>query len=992
MVGAKRLLARLVAIVVVLFLAYLGGVNLLLALPATQARLNALAPERLAIRWQRAWSWYPPRVELRGLGMDGQTPGQQWQVESARAAASVSLPALLAGHVRVYDIDLTDVDLRLRPRPKAGAGDAPARAFYPEIPHRDPDAVAGAAPVQARPKPGASPGPALFIRIQDLALRGDHRVWIADLRAELSGELKGSLALDLARNRLGLDRGFIDMTLTALRLRDVPDPTRGARIRGSIQVPPTPLDQLKDRDRLSAIELDAEIDLPVQNLEFLRVLAGDLGDLDLRGRGRLRGRLHQTDGNLSVNTDLRVAASELALALPPYAFRGDGEVRFRIRPDAPDRAELGVVFGKVRGELTEGNGEASQVLFEGRALRALMLVRVAEAQTAGASPFSGASLDIPEVRVPDLSAYRTLIPEKSGLELRGGKGMLTAQLSLSTDALALDLDLAAEAADLGFRDYLGSSSLRLLLKARATAATAAALDLAGTRFEMIDTRLRKLGPKGEPMDAGNATAEPWDARLAVEQGNLRLPQAQTEDAGSPLAGLADRLLRDGLGPLLGRSHGGLSARLTVSQLDWIAALLGRPLGLQLQGRGEVATRIDLMEGLPGPGTRLEVAPKDLGLVLLDHVIQGAGQAVLSIEVERDQPELHLDLRLSDARARRLDEPEFVLDRVALDASIRVPQDREAAVARARVDLEIPSGRIRDMTAFNAYLPENTPITVASGSAALLGELHLGPSRTQGKWLLTADDIHLALDELAIAGNLRVGVLITGGSPEDMRFEVSGSSVTLSQVKVTGDTATYDQADWYARLQLGETELTWTKPLALDMQGAIVVKDTRPFVAALANARGEHSWIDDLLRVTDIAGTIDLSIDATGAVLHNARLGGDPIGIRAKGLSAPGHREALLFVRRRNLAGALALDDAKRTFSILGARQRFDDYIPGQTALPSRGIALPAAKDDQPEQATAATRPAVEPSASRRANAPAESPTDKPAKREPKASPFLDGDL
>lgn len=74
----KKGLSRLVSATLILVALYLIGVNLALNLPATQAYLNSLWPDRLATGWERAWSWYPLRAEFRGFAADGQTSTEQW--------------------------------------------------------------------------------------------------------------------------------------------------------------------------------------------------------------------------------------------------------------------------------------------------------------------------------------------------------------------------------------------------------------------------------------------------------------------------------------------------------------------------------------------------------------------------------------------------------------------------------------------------------------------------------------------------------------------------------------------------------------------------------------------------------------------------------------------------------------------------------------------------------------------------------------------------
>ena len=165
----RTLLRRSVVTLLTLVALYLIPVNLALNLPATRAYLNRIAPDRFTLEWTRAWSWYPLRVELRGLAADGQTATEQWQVDAARTSASVSLlPLLRDGLIRVHDLDLVDLELRLRPRPQQAADvQDPLRAFFPVIRHRDPAALA---------EPAPPPGGALRLEIDDLQVQRPARL------------------------------------------------------------------------------------------------------------------------------------------------------------------------------------------------------------------------------------------------------------------------------------------------------------------------------------------------------------------------------------------------------------------------------------------------------------------------------------------------------------------------------------------------------------------------------------------------------------------------------------------------------------------------------------------------------------------------------------------------------------------------------------------------------------------------------------------------
>ncbi len=190
-------LSRLVSAIAVLTALYLIGVNLALNLPATRAYLNSLRPDRLAIGWEWAWSWYPLHLEFRGFAADGQTPTEQWQVDAEYAAASVSIWPLFKGLLRVHDLDLVDIDLRLRPLPSPEQDHAAIKPHFPVIRNRDPEAL-------AEPVMGEEEGGKLVLDIADIHMQGKHAFWVSHVRGSLPGEVRGSLSLDTGAGRFGL--------------------------------------------------------------------------------------------------------------------------------------------------------------------------------------------------------------------------------------------------------------------------------------------------------------------------------------------------------------------------------------------------------------------------------------------------------------------------------------------------------------------------------------------------------------------------------------------------------------------------------------------------------------------------------------------------------------------------------------------------------------------------------------------------------------------
>ncbi|CRI63816.1 exported hypothetical protein [Thiocapsa sp. KS1] len=945
-----KLLSRSIGSLLVLAALYLVFVNITLNLPTTRALLNALQPEHVRITWHHAWSLYPLRVELDGVVADGQTPAEQWQVDARRAAASVSLLPLLKGEIRIHDLDLEDIDLRLRPRPPADGPQDALVAFFPVIRDRDPDAPAEAAP--------EDPSRSLVLEIDDIQVRGEHSFWVSHIRGSTPGAVRGSFRMETATGRLALAGGALDLALTSLTVGPKQAVTDAAAIAGTIDIPPFIVSETKGLEMMRVLELDARIDLPVQNLDFLALLMPVLDEIRLSGRGRLRGRLALSGGEMLGGTDLVVEAHELAMNLGRYDFSGDGTIELKVDPQDEAQADLLVRFEEVRAELEPDESAGSntaQVLFTGSGLTAqLHAAEVDPTTTSTAERVEELAsevelrfkLDIPSMQVPDLAVYSRLFPEEWDLALLGGTGTVAGALKVSADRLSLNLDLASDDADLRYRDNHAIADLLLRLRARVEDSTTTRLRLDGTELHIEDARLAVThgGAKERHPPERHPSSEPWRAHLKISDSALRLPVSAGHADADPVPAIAETLQEEGFGAVLAGADGRLSAVLTVSHLDWIAELLDRPLGLSLAGTGELDAEIVLNNGRADKGTTLTMPRETLSLGILEHRVDGMGTAILRMEHAGKRPRFRLNVALDDARLRRRDESEPSIGEVRMDAEILMTDSLAHGGDSADIKLKLHSARVRDMSSYNAYLPANTPLALVSGEATLAGDLRLKPDRAEGQLLLAGEDIRVRWDRQELSGDLKVELLVRDGSAKDLRFDITGSSVRLEGFRVAGGAGSASAPDWHGRLQLDKTQVRWHKPMHLDMQAYVTVKDTRPFVELLDSVRGKHEWIDNLLTLKNPAGHLRLTVDADAAVIEDAMLGAPQLGIHAKGRSAASDREAMLLVRWHNLSGAMELQNGRRHFEIVDAPARFAAYSPGRTPLRGHGVPQTVAED------------------------------------------------
>ncbi len=133
-----------------------------------------------------------------------------------------------------------------------------------------------------------------------------------------------------------------------------------------------------------------------------------------------------------------------------------------------------------------------------------------------------------------------------------------------------------------------------------------------------------------------------------------------------------------------------------------------------------------------------------------------------------------------------------------------------------VEMNIPSAKITNMAAYNAYLPKSAPIRIMSGTAALNARLVMEEDDAKGFMKMTTSRVDADVDGDRISGVIGLDVAIDGGSAKERRFNISGSTLSIGEVRVTGSHAT--SGGWSGRVDLGKASVVWKRPMTLDLSG------------------------------------------------------------------------------------------------------------------------------------------------------------------------------
>jgi hypothetical protein len=323
-----------------------------------------------------------------------------------------------------------------------------------------------------------------------------------------------------------------------------------------------------------------------------------------------------------------------------------------------------------------------------------------------------------------------------------------------------------------------------------------------------------------------------------------------------------------------------------------------------------------------------VLSKPLNVKVLDYVVTSNGLIVLTVQKGGKRPDMNLDIDVYDALFRRRDETEAFVQDVVLKLRAQA-RDMTLDGKGRNVDLylQIPSARVKDMVVYNQYLPAGSPLRLLGGQADLNAYIHLQPESAVGFVKLNTQGLRSRLNDRELSGELAANINLSNGKPMNMEFDISGSSLSLEEVKVIGAETQYDREGWSAKFDLEKARAIWRRPVVVEAGAAVQIKDSRPIVAVLVNEKGKHRWLEKMLTVENIQGRADMTLEQDRIVIPYAFVSSDKVDAGAKGIMGSGRADGIFYVRFRKLDAVLKIEDGRRNFDVTGAKRKFGDYSP-----------------------------------------------------------------
>ncbi len=499
-------------------------------------------PEKIAISFVQAHSYFPFWVRATGLELHGQTPRQRWRLLADQAGGWISPLGLLRRTVRFTCADAAGGEFWLRreqPLP-AGPEEAAVATLAAAREARMPPLAA--LPALAVPRPPTTK-PKWSFELPHIAASGFREVWLGQLR--LDGEIgaRGSFAM-YSGHELGVGPSRIEFADTRASIGDA---EVGRELVGAIDfaIARYPFKEKRGREAFPFVSGQADLRGKVAERELLALFLQRAPWLSFgETPGQLTGHLEVENGRIAPGTHAEFLHPDLETSAFGFRATGDARIDFALQPDAGSGVPLAELVVRYN-DFTVHSGVETRPQIVGSGLT---LVATTPALELGAVLDSTrVRIDLGTARIPDLAAFNSWIPRSSGLALAGGDGTLTGNLDadLAANDAHGEFRAAIDAAKVRYRDLDLAGSVQLAVLIPSADLDRHAFDLAGTRLELADFRSPQAEAAGPAAVAGRpARADGWWAHLELTEGRLTVPPAPTMQGRFTVA------LRDSV-PLVG---------------------------------------------------------------------------------------------------------------------------------------------------------------------------------------------------------------------------------------------------------------------------------------------------------------------------------------------------------------------------------------------------------------------------------------------------------
>lgn len=876
---------------------YVVGANYVLRTGWLTDRINR-EPDKLYVNWESAWTVLPALVHVDSLTVRNRTGNLFWQAQVDSVNTWVALFPLARQTFRTHWVDADGLTLWMRPLGADDEKDDTDNSHFPPLElaedlDREPSPEPSLEPDKQDLPPTASSAskqlPGWTFAIEGLNISAMRDLWVAQYR------LTGNIAVET--DLIVQVNGPITMQDTQLRMSEASVTVAGEVLAQDLRIVadvdmepfdpkasdgPFPTRLISGRVQIEASQSDYRfVNYYLDQYEWPRIVGAGNVSADLRIK---QGRLLE-DSWLKLSPVLNVEILD-------YEVAGIGDLHAQIIDDG-ERGNFDLVLADVE--------------FYRRGQRAphLRSPRLAINATTGPiflgidAPTYRMALDLARADVPDVRVFNTYLASDARFKLLSGQGTLGMKLALEGNRAEGDIQLSGNGISVETLNRPITGDVSITIPVRDTDLSARRFDVSGTQIVVKDAL-----PKKER----RGTHKPWSAEI-------KLTEAWVQALDNERAlGYAFRF-PDGIVKLDG----------DVSDIRFLNRLIPSAHSVEFRGPARLQADADIEAGKLAPGTRLDIRSDRLATKFLDFVVSGKTDMRAQIDGEFKAPSGSLRAKLTDIRVRRVSDTKPFVRGAEFELFTHARRfDFDKGLSGLNTKIKLGPAEIPDMTIYNQYFPNASDAAILSGRGDIDAAFELYGTRARGQVNVSAQDIVAQVQEHKIETDLRVKTKLNDGHIKNMQFDLAGTAILLDKVDLLTENDVRDE-NWWGQVYIEKGDLLWKRPLQLDSQIRIKLRDTGPIVHLFVKKTRTNETVNNILTVRDITGRAGLRVTGKDIELSNLHLTGEKLLMLGQLQIKDKKPTGALYAKYKIVGVGVELNEGKHKLRLANARSWYDRY-------------------------------------------------------------------
>lgn len=367
-----------------------------------------------------------------------------------------------------------------------------------------------------------------------------------------------------------------------------------------------------------------------------------------------------------------------------------------------------------------------------------------------------------------------------------------------------------------------------------------------------------------------------------------------------------------------------------SSINFISALLGDKYNLGVSGGGRLDMVMIVDSGELMDGSRIHFNSDGFNTDFLNLHAEGVGEIDGKVDKNRATP-ASFKIRVNDFTLNRRGVPNPYMEGANLIVELQAKRFYlHENMEEPQLFVHFPDSIVRDLTDYNRFIPGHANIDIIEGNGRLRGTMSILGDTGHINMELDATDVIMDVSDARIGTDFRMVANLADGSYGNKSYNLAGTYFRMENTQLAKD-RDITKDGWWGEIRIGKGDLIWTEPMDIDAEMQIKMRDTEPLISMLRDTKKKKSFLDKLLTIKDLEGTLGIQTNEKDIIL-------DPIQIKGEGLQVISRLDILeksingvLYAKLHGIAANFEIKNNKAKFKGLGGKDKVKEKVDYQSS-------------------------------------------------------------